>query len=88
MDVEQASVQIEVLIARRATQRDAANELEEMWKASERGHRERLRRENRAAWYAFYSRLADSLRARADDYDRRAEALCSEPGGGGTIVNG
>ena len=88
MDVEQASAQIEGLIEQRATQRDAANELEEMWKASGRRHRERIRRKNRAAWYAFYSsHLADSLRARAGDYERRAKAF-SEPGGGEAIVNG
>lgn len=49
MDVEQAAAQIEVLTERRATQRDVVDELEEMWKASERRPRERIRRENRAA---------------------------------------
>ena len=38
MALEQASAQIDVLIERRAKDRSKENELEKMWKASERRH--------------------------------------------------
>ncbi len=57
--------------------------LEAMWEASARRDRERKRRQNRAAWFVYFCGLADSLRASADEFDRRAEALLEEPEGGG-----
>ncbi len=78
MDVEQASSSIDALIDKRAAERGAAN-LEEMaWKASVRRHNARLRRQHRAEWFAYFSTLASSLRASADEFDARAEALLEE----------
>ena len=81
MDVEQASASIDALIERRASERSNGNALEEMYAESVRRHRERLRRENAAAWYVHFCGLADSLRASAEHYERRAEALMQEEGG-------
>jgi hypothetical protein len=46
----------------------------------ERRHAVALREQNRQAWQSFYLRLADSLRASADLYDRKAEALRKQKG--------
>ena len=83
MDLEQASAQIDVLIDRRARERSKANELEDLWRESVRKHRERRRRENRALWYAHFCGMAESHARLAADYERRAEALCEDLGGGG-----
>ncbi len=32
-----------------------------------------------SAWYAFFRRMAVSLRARAEEYENRSEALCEDP---------
>ena len=79
MDVAKAGDQIDRLIEKRAGERDAANELAEMYEASARRHRERKRRENGAAWFAHFSALASSLRRSAEEYERRAERLLEEP---------
>ncbi len=60
---------------------ERANDLEEFWRRSEARHREKLRRENRAAWYVHLCGLADSLRRSAAEFDRRAEALLEEDSG-------
>lgn len=56
----------------------AQREREELWEASVRRDRERRRREIRAEWYGFFCRMADALRARAAEYDERAEELLEE----------
>ncbi len=63
------------LIERRAREASKAQALEDLWKASERRHHERLRRERRAEWYCYWSALADSLRRSADEFEAKAEAL-------------
>ncbi len=75
MDVERASDQLDVLIERRAQERSKANELAELWRASERRHQEKVRRANAALWYSHFSALADSLRASAEEFERRAQEL-------------
>ncbi len=65
MDLETtttASAHIDVLIERRATQRENANEREAMWKEGVRRHRERIRQENRTRWYAYHLDQAERLR--------------------------
>lgn len=63
--------------------RYAANEREAMWKESERRHREKVRRENRAAWYAYHLDQAERLRrtmtALVEAHEAKAAALL-EPG--------
>ena len=62
------------LIERRSRQRDAEEE-SELWKESVRRYNARRREENRLAWCDYFSHLAGSLRARAEEYDHRAQAL-------------
>jgi len=77
--VEHIEADINALIDRRSHQKTEANELAEMWRASERSYRERHRRQIRAAWYGYFADLADTLRQRADEYDEKAIALLEEP---------
>ncbi len=56
----------------------AQRELEDLWEASVHRDKEIRRRENRAAWFAFFSRMAQAHAGIAKDYERRAEELCSE----------
>lgn len=70
--------EIDALIERRARERGKANALEALRKESERAHRERERRENRALWFEFFCRQADSHRGLAESYAARAEALCRD----------
>jgi hypothetical protein len=83
VDVARAEIDLNGLIERRARQRSEANASEMMWKESVRRHHVRLRRERRAEWFAHFSCLASSLRASADEFGARAEALLEEPGEGG-----
>ena len=83
IDVEQASASIDALIEKRAAGRDEATNAEMLWKASVRRHNARIRRENRALWFTYYSNLAASLKTSVDWYEARAEALLEEPEGGG-----
>ena len=78
VDVERAEAQLNALVERRAEAAGRANAEEELWKASVRKHNARLRRQHRAEWFAYFSTLASSLRASADEFDRRAEQLLEE----------
>jgi hypothetical protein len=53
--------------------------LEEMWRASERRHKERLRRANAALWYEFHMRLCEAHAAISERHEARALALLEEP---------
>ena len=81
MDVVSAEAQLNTLVEKRAGARSSADEAADAWKASEIRHDAKLRERNRQAWQDYFLRLAASLRASADLYDRRAEAL-RERGGG------
>jgi hypothetical protein len=72
--------ELEKLITRRASSdtRTAADEREELWKASVRRHHEAVRRRNRAAWFAHFCEMAAAHAGIAQDYERRAEALCED----------
>ena len=59
----------------------AEREREELYAESARRHRERIREANRVSWQDFYLRLAVSLRASAEEYDRKAETLREREGG-------
>jgi hypothetical protein len=68
------------LISRRASQdrRPDPEERDELWKASVAAYDARRREENRLAWCEYFERLAGSLRARAEEYDHRAQALLED----------
>ena len=78
IDVEQASASIDALIDKRTAGRGEAADAEMLWKASVRRHNARIRRENRALWFTYYSNLAASLKTSADWYEARAAELLDE----------
>lgn len=84
----------DALIQGRDAERRAAGEASSA-EVLERQRREReglreaaARRKTRAAWYAHFCALAENHAALAEDYRRRAEALCEEAAGGGAVLDG
>ena len=57
---------------------NAANAEEMLWKASVRKHNAKLRRQHRAEWFSFYSRLAESHARISRDFEAKAEALLED----------
>ena len=93
-DAEAADRQLDAFLARRAlgvhegrAGQQAANELELMWAESERRHREKTRRANRALWYSYFANVAASMHSLADDYDARAVALLEPAEGEGEVLS-
>ena len=66
--------ELDTMIERRSRQKDPDEE-SELWKEPVRRYNARQREENRLAWQSYFCRLAWSLRTRAAEYDRRAQAL-------------
>jgi hypothetical protein len=66
--------ELDAMIERRSRQKDPDEE-SELWQGSVRWYDARKREENRLAWCEYFSRLAGTLRARAEEYDQRAELL-------------
>jgi hypothetical protein len=66
--------ELDAMIERRSRQKDPDEE-SELWRESVRRYNARKREENRLAWCEYFSRLAWSLRARAEEYDQRAQTL-------------
>jgi hypothetical protein len=71
---EQVERELDAMIERRARQKDPDEE-HELWRESVRRYNVRRREENRLAWCDYFSRLAGSLRVRAEEYDQRAQTL-------------
>ena len=76
--------ELDRLICKRASQdrRPEPDEQEEGWKASVRAYTVRRQEEDRLAWCDYFSHLAGFLRARAEEYDHRAQALLEDRGEG------
>ena len=72
---EAVEAELNRLIERRSTQETDPDERDELWKASVAAYNARKREENRLAWCDYFKRLAAYLRARAEEYDRRAALL-------------
>ena len=73
---EMVEKQLDAMIQHRARKGDVdPEEREELWRQSVRRYNARRREENRLAWCGYFERLAGSLRARAEEYDHRAQAL-------------
>ena len=76
MDIAHGEIvekELDQMIERRARQgEEDRDEKEELWKESVRRYNARRREENRLAWCDYFSRLAGSLKARADEYDQTA----------------
>jgi hypothetical protein len=71
---EMVEKELNAMIERRSRQKDP-EEASEAWQESVRRYNVRRREENRLAWCDYFSHLAGSLRARAEEYDHRAQAL-------------
>lgn len=74
--------ELDVLIERRSRKEPDPDEREETYMESVRRYNAQRRKEIRAAWYCYFCHIAESLRARAEDYERRAEALLEDRGEG------
>jgi hypothetical protein len=74
--------ELDAMIERRSRQKDSDEE-HELWQESVKRYNARRREENRLAWCDYFSRLAGSLRARAEEYDQRV-ALLEDRGEGGS----
>jgi hypothetical protein len=73
---EMVEKQLDAMIQHRARKGDVdPEEREELWRQSVRRYNARRREENRLAWCGYFERLAGSLRARAEEYDHRAQTL-------------
>jgi hypothetical protein len=83
VDVMRASASIDELIEKRAREKSTANELEAMYRESCRRHQDKQRRANRWECVRFFDRMSQSRARMSEDYQRRAEQLLEEPGGGG-----
>ena len=79
MDIAQGEIveaELDRLIERRSRKGETdPDEREELWKASVRAYRAHREEELRAEWHGYFCRLAWTLRARAEEYDRRAAQL-------------
>ena len=71
---EAVESELDRLIERRSRQKDPEEE-SKAWQESVRRYAARREEEMRAAWCDYFSHLAGSLRARAEEYDHRAQAL-------------
>ena len=81
---EMVKKQLDAMIQRRARKGDVdPDEAEEIWKESVRRYNARRREENRREWCGYFERLAACLRARAEEYDHRAQMMEDEPKGVG-----
>ena len=68
------------LVSRRAEQDrgPTADEREPGYQESVRRHHEKIRQRNRWEWVRFFDRMAESHARIAQDYERRAEELCTD----------
>jgi hypothetical protein len=74
--VEMVEKQLDALIERRSRKGDVdPDEREELWQASVHRYNAHRREENRLAWCDYFERLSACLRARAAEYDQRAQML-------------
>jgi hypothetical protein len=71
---EMVERELDAMIERRSRQKDPDEE-HDLWQESVRRYNAKKREENRLAWCDYFTHLAGSLRARAEEYDHRAQAL-------------
>jgi hypothetical protein len=74
---EMVEKELNVMIERRSRQKDPEG-ASEAWQESVRRYNVRRREENRLAWCDYFERLSACLRARAEEYDHRAQMLMEE----------
>ncbi len=81
---EQVENELTAMIERRHNERvKTEGERAEMeaWRVTELREEARKREENRLAWCDYFERIAGSLRARAAEYDHRAQTLIQATNG-------
>jgi len=81
MDVarsETVEAELDRLIVKQSSKEPDPDEREELWKESVRRYNARRREANRLAWCDYFSHLAGSLRARAEEYEGRAKRLMQD----------
>ncbi len=81
MDVaDTVNAEIDRLISRRASEDTTSDPttLEPGYLESVRRHHEKIRQRNRWEWVRFFDRMAESHARIAQDYERRAEELCTD----------
>jgi hypothetical protein len=71
---EAVESELDRLIERRSRQKDPDEE-SKAWQESVSRYNARRREENRLAWCDYFERLSACLRARAEEYDQRAQTL-------------
>ena len=76
--VSRAEADLKRLVERRARAAAEQQAEEEAWRESTRRHSAKLRRQHRAEWFAFYSRLSESLRRSAEHFEAKAQRLLEE----------
>ena len=59
---------------------EGERQAEAAWAESERRYFAKRREENRIAWIGYFECIAGALRARAEEYDARAEKLMEAKG--------
>ncbi len=77
-DPDELESGINQLIERRAREKspkDAANEREIIWKASEAEHHAEHREARRHMWIGYYRRLSESFRRRSEECAEKARAI-------------
>ena len=74
---EMVEKELNAMIERRSRQKDP-EEASEAWQESVRRYNARRREEIRLAWCDYFERLSACLRARAEEYDHRAQMLMEE----------
>jgi hypothetical protein len=76
---EMVEKELDNLIERRSRQAKLdPEENHEPWRESVRRYNAKRQEELRAEWHGYFCRLAGTLRARAQEYDRRAALLEEE----------
>jgi hypothetical protein len=76
---EMVEKELDILIERRSRKGEVdPEEQEELWKASVRAYNARRQEQIRAEWHGYFCRLAGTLRARAEEYDQRAQTLMQD----------
>lgn len=67
--------ELDAFINRRARENTEQHHVEAVWAESERRHTEKVRKENRAAWYAYHMRMAEWHARMSEEHQAKALAL-------------
>jgi hypothetical protein len=74
---EKAEKSIDAFINRRSKAKEKANAEEELWRASERRHRRKVRLTHGHAWIEYFDHLALCHKRRADEFRDRSREVAA-----------